>query len=203
MAYQFKAFDKVLYRDKDSHTWRPGFYGYQVYTNGGMHKIIGEGITYECVPYEGNERLSGTNDIIKSDCPFNYGDHIEWFGGSGRWWQPGLFIKVSDKKGAHDCTLYIIVDDYGRKEEIRHDFVRAKNEVKEPSAPKKFRKRDVVEIMHADDFLGYAKSWKKAYYEGMDANGYHSVKFKDGGMCHHIEDAQIRPDSGDQNVPFA
>lgn len=59
---QFKPFDKVLVRDMDDEEWTPAFYAdYDEESN--SYVVIGcFGSSYnQCIPFEGNEHLVGTN----------------------------------------------------------------------------------------------------------------------------------------------
>lgn len=61
----FRPFDKVLVRDFENETWKPGFFG-EMKKNGNrtVYIIIGGFLYYECIPYEGNEHLVYTKNNI-------------------------------------------------------------------------------------------------------------------------------------------
>ena len=57
-----KPFDKVLVRDYDIHRWVNSLYGYcdELYAH--KHSCINGYRYVQCIPYEGNEHLLGTNN---------------------------------------------------------------------------------------------------------------------------------------------
>ena len=58
MKHNFKPFDRVLVRDADDDVWRIQFYSHP-YED--FHACL-NGVHWQCIPYEGNERLLGTTD---------------------------------------------------------------------------------------------------------------------------------------------
>ena len=62
---RFRPFDKVLVRDFENETWKPGFFGEMTKNeNRTVYIIIGGYLYYECIPYEGNEHLVYTKNSI-------------------------------------------------------------------------------------------------------------------------------------------
>ena len=59
---QYKPFDKVLVRDKETDKWHPSFYAT---TDGILYYTIDCRNWNQCIPYEGNEHLVGTSDEPK------------------------------------------------------------------------------------------------------------------------------------------
>jgi hypothetical protein len=59
---EFKPFDKVLMRDFDDQMWTAHLYSHRDDSLTYIHRSIGEGGYNQCIPYEGNEHLLGTND---------------------------------------------------------------------------------------------------------------------------------------------
>ena len=58
---QFKPFDRVLVRNDDEEIWQPRLY--EMYSGGTEKHYCQDGVGYlQCIPYEGNEHLVGTND---------------------------------------------------------------------------------------------------------------------------------------------
>lgn len=58
--HQFKPFDKVLVRDSDIAFWRANIFSRYVSTNFNPYVCI-TGCYRQCIPYEGNEHLLGTD----------------------------------------------------------------------------------------------------------------------------------------------
>lgn len=61
--YQFKPFDKVLGRNEDDEIWDCNLFSLYI---DGVYWCVG-GIYKQCIPYEGNEHLLGTNNKPKED----------------------------------------------------------------------------------------------------------------------------------------
>lgn len=61
--HQFKPFDKVLIRDKDDDLWTADFYSHKV--NNSYYITCGGMFSRQCIPFEGNEHLVGTNNSPK------------------------------------------------------------------------------------------------------------------------------------------
>ena len=60
---EFKAFDRVLVRDKNVEEWLAAFYDkYISSVEKYPHRMIGCTYFAQCIPYEGNEHLLGTTD---------------------------------------------------------------------------------------------------------------------------------------------
>lgn len=60
---EFKAFDRVLVRDKDDERWQAAFYDqYLADEEKFPHHVISGACFTQCIPYEGNEHLLGTTD---------------------------------------------------------------------------------------------------------------------------------------------
>lgn len=57
--YQFKPFDKVLVRDRDTEAWWCNLFGY--IDKDGNYMCV-NGPWNQCIPYEGNEHLLGTKN---------------------------------------------------------------------------------------------------------------------------------------------
>jgi len=62
---QFKPFDKVLVRNKETDKWHPNFYAT---TDGLLYYTIDCKNWQKCIPYEGNESLVGITDKPKELC---------------------------------------------------------------------------------------------------------------------------------------
>lgn len=58
--HKFKPFDKVLVRDDNTMLWRVNIFSHYVSTNFNPYVCIA-GYYRQCIPYEGNEHLVGTN----------------------------------------------------------------------------------------------------------------------------------------------
>ena len=93
---EFKAFDRVLVRDKDDERWQAAFYDqYLADEEKYPHHVISGACFTQCIPYEGNEHLLGTTDsyepkpwepkleetfftiLIDYGCPF-YVTKLKW-----------------------------------------------------------------------------------------------------------------------------
>lgn len=61
---QFKPFEKVLVRNHDGQAWKTSLYSYLRKGWANPHVCI-EDCYNQCIPYEGNEHLLGTNDEPK------------------------------------------------------------------------------------------------------------------------------------------
>lgn len=62
--YQFKPFEQVLVRDNNGEDWRCSIFSH--YLNDNPYKFAAINSSYkQCVPYQGNEHLVGTNDSPK------------------------------------------------------------------------------------------------------------------------------------------
>ena len=61
---QFKPFDKVLIRNKETDKWHPCFYAT---TDGILYYTIDCRNWKQCIPYAGNEHLVGTTNNPKED----------------------------------------------------------------------------------------------------------------------------------------
>lgn len=60
---EFKAYDRVLVRDKDDERWQAAFYDqYLADEEKFPHHVISGACFTQCIPYEGNEHLLGTTD---------------------------------------------------------------------------------------------------------------------------------------------
>ena len=60
---EFKAFDRVLVRDKDDERWQAAFYDqYLADEEKYPHHVISGACFTQCIPYEGHEHLLGTTD---------------------------------------------------------------------------------------------------------------------------------------------
>lgn len=60
---EFKAYDRVLVRDKDDERWQAAFYDqYLADEEKYPHHVISGACFTQCIPYEGNEHLLGTTD---------------------------------------------------------------------------------------------------------------------------------------------
>ena len=62
---EFKPFDKVLVRDFDDSKWIPALYGFKAEIPSSIHIVTGGGKWKQCIPYEGNEHLLGTDEKMK------------------------------------------------------------------------------------------------------------------------------------------
>ena len=60
---EFKPFDRVLMRDYDDQMWTAHLYSHRDDSLTYIHRTVGEGGYNQCIPYEGNEHLLGTNDM--------------------------------------------------------------------------------------------------------------------------------------------
>jgi len=60
---EFKPFDRVLMRDYDDQMWTAHLYSHLDESLTYIHRTVGEGGYNQCIPYEGNEHLLGTNDM--------------------------------------------------------------------------------------------------------------------------------------------
>ena len=59
---EFKAYDRVLVRDKDDERWQAAFYDqYLADEEKFPHHVISGACFTQCIPYEGNEHLLGTS----------------------------------------------------------------------------------------------------------------------------------------------
>lgn len=77
---EFKAYDRVLVRDEDHERWRAALYDQYVTTNGNYpHCVIGDGYFMQCIPYEGNEHLVGTNDSPEKPAPWKPKDGERYY----------------------------------------------------------------------------------------------------------------------------
>lgn len=56
--HEFKPFDRVLVRDRDTHLWKCDFYSYKIKD---AYSCTGN-LWFQCIPFEGNEHLVGTSD---------------------------------------------------------------------------------------------------------------------------------------------
>lgn len=77
MSQQFEPFQKILVRDNDHDNWRCGFFSH-IRGNHIFKYTTTEGVWTQCVPYEGNEHLVGTNsNPTPPELEFKFGDHVE------------------------------------------------------------------------------------------------------------------------------
>lgn len=58
---KFEPFQKVLVRDNNDETWKCNFYSHYVENIGYNYRCINANYK-QCIPYEGNEHLAGTNN---------------------------------------------------------------------------------------------------------------------------------------------
>lgn len=64
---QFKPFQRVLVRDDNDEIWRAQLFShYQTESRLGYYYVTGAAAYKQCIPYEGNEELSGTAKNPKS-----------------------------------------------------------------------------------------------------------------------------------------
>lgn len=62
---QFKPFDKVLVRDKDTEEWKCALFSHNIKGECGF--VASALYWVQCIPYEGNEHLLGTTNKPKED----------------------------------------------------------------------------------------------------------------------------------------
>ena len=60
---EFKPFDRVLMRDYDDQMWTAHLYSHRDDSLTYIHRTVGDAGYNQCIPYEGNEHLLGTNDM--------------------------------------------------------------------------------------------------------------------------------------------
>lgn len=64
-----KAYDKVLVRDDNNSTWINTFFGFYDNTTNKKYPFVAGSVNWsQCIPYEGNQHLLGTNN----DCDEYY-----------------------------------------------------------------------------------------------------------------------------------
>lgn len=62
--HEFKPFDKVLVRDNDNELWATAFYSHKI--DGYYSYVTANSVGFkQCIPFEGNEHLVGTNNSPK------------------------------------------------------------------------------------------------------------------------------------------
>lgn len=62
---EFKPFDRVLMRDFDDQMWTAHLYSHRDDSLTYIHRTVGDAGYNQCIPYEGNEHLLGTNDMTE------------------------------------------------------------------------------------------------------------------------------------------
>lgn len=66
--HEFKPFDRVLVRNKDTEKWFPAIYTHMHNDiSGEFYALVGNQYATQCIPYEGNEHLVGTTDKPTAD----------------------------------------------------------------------------------------------------------------------------------------
>lgn len=60
---EFKPFERVLMRDFDDQMWTAHLYSHRDDSLTYIHRTVGDAGYNQCIPYEGNEHLLGTNDM--------------------------------------------------------------------------------------------------------------------------------------------
>lgn len=91
MECQFKPFDRVLVRDCDDGVWNAGEYSH---FDGENHMVMGQGWS-QCIPYEGNEHLVGTDKNPEELETFAFGDHVVVRDWDNQIWEPAVFLRMT------------------------------------------------------------------------------------------------------------
>ena len=98
---KFQPFDRVLVRDNDGCTWEAALYSH---LKGDRH-IVACGGWSQCIPYEGNEHLVGTNQAPDELEKFEFGEHVEVKVNDVDAWVKAIYLWPSEKaKGFHVCA---------------------------------------------------------------------------------------------------
>lgn len=93
---KFQPFDRVLVRDDDGCTWEASLYSH---LKGDRHIVAGGGWS-QCIPYEDNKHLVGTNQA--PDEPFEFGEHVE-VSEDGTLWAKAVYLWRNEKSHRHMC----------------------------------------------------------------------------------------------------
>lgn len=64
---QFKPFDKVLCRDDDNDVWKANLFSHEKQGMGYPYYVCGDSFYAQCIRFEGNEHLVGTNNKPKEE----------------------------------------------------------------------------------------------------------------------------------------
>lgn len=122
MSIKFEPFQKVLVRNSNKEEWKANFFSHM--TKYGTYICV----NYEykmCIPYEGNESLIGTKNIMAKD-KYKFGDLVKMMdldtsidGGYEVNVKHGLYVRWNSKTSAH-----VVVLEDGRTIEVSDDNIR-------------------------------------------------------------------------------
>ena len=101
MERKFKPFDRVLVRDSGDGVWNAGEYSH---FDGENHMVMSQGWS-QCIPYEDNEHLVGTNQAPDEPEKFEFGEHVEVRVNDVDAWVKAIYLWPSkETKGFHFCA---------------------------------------------------------------------------------------------------
>ena len=101
MKTDFKPFDRVLVRN-ESGIWCCSLYSHKPAIDG--HTLLNGDFSQECLPYEGNEHLLGTDDSLQEPELFEFGDHVE-VRDTGHPWVKAIYLWKAGVAGYYRCAI--------------------------------------------------------------------------------------------------
>ena len=107
MKDEFKPYEKVLTRDNEYDTWKCDLFSHSETIDGHtMYCGIGGRYSKECIPFDGNEMLRGTNKLQWDDLPV--GTPVIANDGEGRLWFQAIYFGDGEIKllGNEDAGFY-------------------------------------------------------------------------------------------------
>ena len=111
MSEQFKPFERVLVRDGNNDKWCVGLYSHP----NGLEHIVAGGTFLQCIPYEGNEHLVGTDKSREEPETFAFGEHVEVRDQNNQSWFKAIYLwENQNLKGFHRCALEYEVSDWAQ-----------------------------------------------------------------------------------------
>ena len=101
MNTELKPFDRVLVRDLNTGTWIGHIFSH---INKSTNRYVCGAFSWlQCIPYEGNEELLGTNkspkesaEITKLKASLHMGDRIEVRDSDTAEWRQAIFLRLDD-----------------------------------------------------------------------------------------------------------
>lgn len=114
MTQQFEPFQKVLVRDNDHDNWRCGIFSH-IKKDSPYKYVTTDSAWEKCIPYEGNEHLTGTNNSSTPPEPeFKFGDKVE-VSENGIDWCKAIYFHKTD---VLDLFPHVVMRDNGRRHEL-------------------------------------------------------------------------------------
>lgn len=101
MTQQLKPFQRVLVRDSKHDDWRCSIFSH-IKKDSPYKYVTTDSAWEKCIPYEGNERLTGTSDSpVPPEPEFEFGDKVEVSDDDINWYRALYISYKPEKKLSH------------------------------------------------------------------------------------------------------